>query len=152
MERLTSSCCRRSASCVALNAVSPGMVSSDPPPAPFDVVLRTVFKKTSTHRARNSSNNVNVPSPLQTSPSKAAAVAIIECMLHADGRGVHTTYTTLFSYKKSTLRYHGILPCSTMPLPVVYWRRRKNAAASPGPVCQGCTCSDLSPLATADRT
>lgn len=41
---LTSSCCRRSASWVALKAVSPGMVSRDPPPAPFAAVLRTLCK------------------------------------------------------------------------------------------------------------
>lgn len=42
--RRTSSCCRRSASWVALKAVRPGIASSDPPPAPFEAVLRTVLQ------------------------------------------------------------------------------------------------------------
>lgn len=45
---LTSSCFRRSASCVALKAVRPGIVSKDPPPAPLPSFLRTIYTRRKT--------------------------------------------------------------------------------------------------------
>lgn len=51
LRKLTSNCFRRSVSCAALNDVRPGMVSNEPPPAPFVSFFRTIYhtKVTSTH-------------------------------------------------------------------------------------------------------